>query len=200
MNATRRAALVLALSFAACSRCGKQPETPPAAPPPPSGPAQNVPANGPSTTGDVKAFPLRPDVKIEFPLPPGQQPPPRAQVQLPAEAEVEIIGKMTGAPPDTELRVTVAKRPCSATDAGDLFGVERTKNLGPTSPYFIEVFVPQGSAGYACGYALREGKVVAFGTTPRNPLKMEGMGEVMFTELELPLQPVTPPVAAPAGL
>jgi hypothetical protein len=29
---------------------------------------------------------------------------------------------------------------------------------------------------------------------------MQGMGEVMFTELELPLQPVTPPVAAPAGL
>ena len=199
MNAMRRAALVLVLSFAACSRCGKEPEAPPAVPPPPSGPATNIPTTGPSPTGDVKGNPLLPGVKIEFPLPEGHvRPPPPSQ--LPAEAEVEIIGKLTGVPPETELRITVAKRPCSASDSGELFGVERTKNLGPTSPYFIEVFVPQGSNGYACAYALKEGKVVAFGTTPRNPLKMQGLGEVMFTELELPLQPVTPPVPAPAGL
>ena len=79
-------------------------------------------------------------------------------------------------------------------------GTERTKNLGTTSPYFIEVFVPQGSTGHVCAWALKDGKVLAFGTTPRNPLKMQGMGEVMFTDLELPLQPVSPPVKAPAGL
>jgi len=158
-----------------------------------------VPTNGPSTTGDVKGFPLRPDVKIEFPL--ANPPPAMQQVQpLPAEAEVEIIGKLTGVPPETDLRVTVAKKPCSASDSGEPFGTERTKNLGTTSPYFIEVFVPQGSTGHVCAWALKDGKVLAFGTTPRNPLKMQGTGEVMFTDLELPLQPVSPPVKAPAGL
>jgi hypothetical protein len=201
MNATRRAALVLALSVSACSRCGKEPEAPPAAPPPPTAPMPAVPTTGPTHTGNVRGFPLRPDVKIEFPLPNGPEalrpkPPP----QMPTEAEVEVIGKLTGVLPETDLRVTVAKKPCSASDSGEPYGVERLKNLGPTSPFFIEVFVPQGSTGHVCAYALKDGKVLAFGTSARNPITMQGMGEVMFTDMELPLQPVSPPVKAPAGL
>jgi len=120
--------------------------------------------------------------------------------QMPAEAEVEVIGKLTGAPPETDLRVSISKRPCAAADSGEPYGVERTKNLGPTSPYFIEVFVPQGSTGHVCAWSLKDGKVVAFGASARNPITMRGLGEVMFTEMELPLQPVSPAVKAPAGL
>ncbi|MEN9797011.1 MAG: hypothetical protein RL653_707 [Pseudomonadota bacterium] len=119
---------------------------------------------------------------------------------LPAEAEVEVIGAIDGAPAGAELRVLVARTPCSPKDTGAPWGVERLRNTGSPSPFFIEVFVPQGATGHVCAYAVKDKKVVAFGAWDKNPVTMRGAGEVMFTDVQLRLEPVKPAVAAPAGL
>jgi hypothetical protein len=119
---------------------------------------------------------------------------------LPAEAEVEVIGALEGVPAGAELRVLVARTACSPKDTGAPWGLERLRNAGSTSPFFIEVFVPQGATGHVCAYAVKDKKVIAFGAWEKNPVTMRGAGEVMFTGIQLPLQPVKPAVASPAGL
>lgn len=113
-------------------------------------------------------------------------------------AEVEVMGAITGLPKDATAYLTVSKRPCAAEDAElDVFGREPTQN--PAS-FFIEVFVPQGSEGWLCVYAIDKGnKLVAFGAGNKNPMKMQGHGEVMFTDTRVELKPVKAR-AAPKGL
>lgn len=95
-----------------------------------------------------------------------------------ALAEVEILGAITGAPDKSTTIVAVSKTECKANDAQlDLYG--KSDAMAKAS-FFIEVFVPQGATGYLCVYSLRGGEVVAFGTGDKNPMKMEGHGEVLF--------------------
>lgn len=103
-----------------------------------------------------------------------------AKTDKPSEdkAEVEITGPVTGAPADATLYIAVSKRECKANDTSlDLFGAQKAD---VKNNYFIEVFVPQGSTGWLCAYAVKNGEVVAFGTGKLNPMTMKGAGEVMF--------------------
>jgi hypothetical protein len=114
-----------------------------------------------------------------------------------AQAEVEILGAITGAPDKSTVVVTVSKKECKANDdALDIFGQVLAR--APAS-FFIEVFVPQGSTGYLCVYALQGDQVVAFGTGDKNPMVMKGDGEVMFGGTKVALKP-TSKWKAPAPL
>lgn len=113
------------------------------------------------------------------------------------DAEVEIFGAITGVPKGSTVYVAVSKKPCAADDAElTTFGSEKMPS--PAS-FFIEVFVPQGSEGYLCAYALAGTNVVAFGTGDKNPMVMKGEGEVMFPGTKVELKAVKPR-AAPKGL
>lgn len=189
-------AAALLLSLAGCERRDESPK-PPAPPPVPPAPAAVAPPAPPvpppaaAPTPDAAAAP-----EAANKLPPGMA----AAPPLPAEAEVEIIGALEGVPAGADLRVLVARTPCSPKDTGAPWGVERLRNAGNPSPFFIEVFVPQGATGHVCAYAVKDKKVVAFGTWEQNPITMRGAGEVMFTSVAVTLKPVRPAVAASAGL
>jgi hypothetical protein len=113
------------------------------------------------------------------------------------QAEVEILGAITGVPEKSKLVVTVSKKECKPNDAElDLFG----QAMSPTpASFFIEVFVPQGATGFLCVYALQGDQVVAFGTGDKNPMVMRGHGEVMFGGTKVALKP-TSKWKAPAPL
>lgn len=118
-----------------------------------------------------------------------------------AQAEVEILGAITGVPDKSTTVVTVSKTECKANDAQlDVYG--KSDVMAPAS-FFIEVFVPQGSIGYLCVYSVRGEEVVAFGTGDKNPMKMEGHGEVLFGGTKVALKPTSkwkaPYALAPAA-
>lgn len=175
-------AAALLLSLAGCERRTDAPPPQPQRPSVPPAPAAVAPPPAP------------------LPPPPAAPAAPIEEAPLPSEAEVEIVGALHGAPAGTDLKVVVGRNGCTAKDSGAPFGVERTRNAGADSPFFIEVFVPQGATGHLCAYAVKDRKVVAFGAWEKNPFTMRGAGEVVFPSVQVTLQPVKPLVAAPAGL
>ena len=122
--------------------------------------------------------------------------PPMPVAETPAE--VEVLGVITGIPKDATVYISVSKKACKADDAElEVFG--REQSLNPAN-FFIEVFVPQGSEGFLCVYALnKDNKLVAFGTGDKNPMKMQGHGEVMFPDTKVVLKPMKAR-APPKGL
>lgn len=115
-------------------------------------------------------------------------------------AEVEISGTVKNAPKGSELKVVINKRPCGTTMAEPLepYMVVGVKNAGKASRWETEIFVRQGSSGNVCAFALVKGQVVAAGASDK-PMMMQGEGEVVFTGMDVTLEPKKP-AAPPAGL
>jgi hypothetical protein len=75
--------------------------------------------------------------------------------------------------------VFISREPCDSPQAGTAkFGSIRGAHGHPT---FIEIFVPQGSKGYACAAAYDEaGNWVGLGSAADNPQTFAGVGEVQL--------------------
>jgi hypothetical protein len=97
-------------------------------------------------------------------------------------------------------RVYVSSEPCSPLKdplpvLGSIF-----VNPEATPNFMVEVFVPQGSTGYLCGVALDEqDRVVGVASAEKNPMRLEGEGEVSFSGLAMVFQPLDSPRPMPSG-
>ncbi len=131
------------------------------------------------------------------PLAPSPPPP-----SLPVTAEVELSGTIARPPAQKgDVTVWITDGPCwqPGTHA---FG--STRAVGGDK-WFLEVFVPQGTQLWACG-ALGDPKrpLIYSGQAAQAPLLGKGVGEVVFTKVDIALakgKPVTapPPLTAPPG-
>jgi len=120
---------------------------------------------------------------------------PQAKVAL---AEVEVSGSyQAGTTTPKTVQIAVLDAPCLPVPAGaKVMGHEVAAASGQ---FFVELFVPQGTAGHICLYGLDEGgKVIAAAAWEKNPFVMKGEGEVE-AHVVLTLQPVDA-TDAPKGL
>lgn len=105
-----------------------------------------------------------------------------------SKAEVEFFGKWTAGEVKAAKVVFVAQlEPCTPVpEKPTRFGEQK---LDAPGPLFAEFFIPQGTVGHACVYALDEaGKVVGAASSTQNPLTFRGEGEVIFGKLEFSLR------------
>jgi hypothetical protein len=145
-----------------------------------------------------------PEKKVEAPAPPPPPPAPvaRANVvpepQPEAPAEVEFMGNVSkGKVAAARLVFVVARGPCTA-DSTELDVIEQTDVS--EGKLFSEMFFPQGTVAHLCLVALdAKGQQVGHAGYPKNPVTLQGQGEVMVTDLELSLAPVKAR-PAPKGL
>ena len=105
-------------------------------------------------------------------------------------AEVEFFGSWNAGEVKFASAMFVAQsEPCTPVPEKPTRLGEFT--LGAPGPLFAEFFIPQGTQGHACVYAFDDsGKVVAVGSSTQNPMRFEGVGEVIFTKLDYALQPL----------
>ena len=123
-------------------------------------------------------------------------PAPAAKVAL---AEVEFMGKVAYKLPGVTKAIFVAmKEPCSPVPAEpQLFGHSEVTQ----EQLFAEFFPPQGTVAHLCVYGFdAAGQVVAAAAYAKNPVTIQGSGEVIFPALDLKLEPLATPTAAPKGL
>lgn len=113
-------------------------------------------------------------------------------------AECEFFGTLApGKVKAAKTVFVVMKEPCSPLPAEiHLYGqAEFQEKL------FAEFYVPQGSQGHLCIFGLDEsGKIVGWAAYAKNPVSMAGEGEVIFDHIDLTLEPLAAPVAAPKGM
>lgn len=104
-------------------------------------------------------------------------------------AEVEFSGLVQNAPKDSEIRVVITKTACpKELPAQDATYISITiPNVGTAQHWETEIFVPQGSTGWVCGYATKSNKVVATANSGKQ-LTMQGEGEVVFADQNLNLK------------
>ena len=106
-------------------------------------------------------------------------------------AEVEITGTLKASTRPQKLIAFVSTDRCDpkkgATDALRSVIIDANVSMN----FFLEIFVPQGSTGHVCGAGYdKDGKVVLFGAYPGNPLTFRGKGEVTFSQVTVPLEPL----------
>ncbi len=116
-----------------------------------------------------------------------------------APAEVELFGTLeTGKVSARRYFVYVSQKPCEEADATLLGATEHP--AGSAREFFLEIFVPQGTQGHVCAAAVDEkGQQVGLAAYAKNPVVMQGQGEVIFKDVALTLAPVKAR-AAPKGL
>lgn len=193
--------LIAALGFAACKQ-----NTDTSSPQAGSAPAQ-LEAGGPGATGPDSRPPAdrlleakrQGSQPVAVDSQPAAQPTSKAP---PGEAEVEFMGQVTAKGLKAkQYLIFISKQPCDLKAATVQHFGSTVIPYGDSQNFFIEVFVPQGATGYVCAAALdQDRRAIAQGTYEKNPLKMEGEGEVIFDQLHLQLQPTKAPVALPKGL
>jgi hypothetical protein len=115
----------------------------------------------------------------------------KQQERASGKAEVEFFGKWTAAELKPAKVVFVAQvEPCVPVPAKPTRLGEAALKVEPGT-LFAEFFIPQGTVGHACVYALDErGEVIGAGGTKENPLTFEGEGEVIKGNLDFTLAPV----------
>lgn len=90
---------------------------------------------------------------------------------------------------------TLSKAACDAAD----FEAMKSVELKPGG-FFAELFLPQGTVVNLCAFALDDkGQVIGTAAYAKNPVKLEGQGEVVTNPIEFKLAKVEPK-AAPKGL
>jgi len=112
-------------------------------------------------------------------------------------AEVELLVEVQSEVEAPRTFIFISPEPCDAPDAArKKFGGMDARKVGRT---FVEIFVPQGTIGYACAAAFdAQGRLVGLGGAADNPLHMEGKGEVTFKPT-IQVKRLPEPRAAPAG-
>jgi len=109
-----------------------------------------------------------------------------------AKAEVEITGRLKTPIRTKKFVAFVTKEACNPK-----LGAKKALRAVAVDPnvsmnFFLEIFVPQGSSGHVCGAGYDEhDKLVLFGAYSGNPLTFVGEGEVSFSQLSIPLEPVS---------
>ena len=118
--------------------------------------------------------------------------------QPPAPAEVEFTGNVNvGKLKPKRIIFVVARGPCLPAST-ELDVIEQT-DVSP-GKMFTEMFFPQGTVAHLCAVALdAKGRQIAHAAYAKNPVKLEGQGEVMVNDVELTLVAVKPR-PAPKGL
>jgi hypothetical protein len=112
------------------------------------------------------------------------------------DAECEFGGNVdVGELKPARIVFTLSKAACDAPD----FEAMKKVDLKPGS-FFAEVFMPQGSVVNVCAFALDDkGQQIGTASYEKNPVKLEGAGEVVTNPVELKLAKGEPK-AAPKGL
>jgi hypothetical protein len=99
-------------------------------------------------------------------------------------AEVEFTGEWKSSVTAKTYYFVLQKDPCQPMTAN-------TTTYGATSlakpgPLFAEFFVPQGTLAHVCLFAKDEaGKVVGVASYDKNPVRLEGRGEIVVGPLSL---------------
>lgn len=129
---------------------------------------------------------------------PAPTPTPAAAVKAapPAQAECEFTGSWSPGTTKAARYAFVAQGgPCRTGAAGAQLG---SMSLAEPGSFFAEFFVPQGSTGHLCVFGYDpSGAIVAVGEPAGNPVRFEGEGEVMFTNLTVTVAALDP-AAQPA--
>jgi len=174
-------ALVLTLTLLQVGCHKKSQEKHPADPAPAAEPAANP---APSVAPAVPATPAAPPAPPSTPM-----------------AEVEITGTIAGAVPAARYVVVVTKDGCSVKTLLPLVNEFALMHMERATTFGMEIFIPQGTVGHFCAVAIDKAeKIVAIGAYAKNPVKMEGQGEVMVENLKLALKRLPKPVPAPKEL
>jgi hypothetical protein len=168
-------ALLVAGSFAGCTTEAPAPPPPAQAQPPAApAPATPVPAPAPVAKPATEKGPHAPSADF---------------------AQVEISGQLTmpvGEKGTAHVFVTDAE---CWKEGARAYG----EKVAPGA-FNIEVIVPQGSPLWVCAALVPEGKKpkpVWYGSATRGMIKGEGLGEVVYAGLDVPLRK-GPPVSLPA--
>ncbi len=114
-------------------------------------------------------------------------------------AEVEFFGSaLPGKATNVAKTVfVVMSEPCTPVPAeAHLVGKAEFKEK-----IFAEFFPEQGTKAHLCVYGFDDkGAVVAVGAYEKNPVTLEGKGEVIFEHVDVTLEPLASPASAPKGM
>ena len=146
-----------------------------------------------------KEEPRPPHAAAAVDAPPPSTPPVREAPQKAKPAEIEFFGSVApGKTKPAKIFFFASQEPCIPVPAEvHLFG----KTELTQEKLFAEYWPPQGSQAHLCAYGLdASGRVMAAAAFGKNPVTLQGEGDVLLSHIDLTLESLPEPVAAPKGM